>query len=69
MSEIALINERIFQLKREILRKQREIDGLKSEILRLEISKREMQMPEPIFEEEYFVIPKRVFESYLESIL
>ena len=41
MSEITLINESIFQLKREILRKQREIDGLKSEILKASKAKKQ----------------------------
>lgn len=35
--------------------------------LRLNVLKQEMQVPESQYPEEYFVIPKCILESYIES--
>lgn len=63
------INERILKKKREILKKQKEIESLKQDILSLEVLKQEMRIPDFALEEEYFIVPKRILESYFKSML
>jgi len=63
------IDEKIRQKKNEIAKKTQEIKKLRQDVLHLEILKSEMSIPEEtILREEYFVIPKRIVESYLESM-
>lgn len=57
------------QKKKEIEKKQKEIEELRLEIVHLNVLKQEARIIEPQYPEEYFVIPKSVLESYLESIL
>lgn len=65
---ILSIDEKIQQKRRELLKKQKEIAELRSEILSLEVLKRELCVPELVFEEEYFMVPRRIMESYFESL-
>lgn len=63
------IDEKIREKKNAIAKKTQEIKELRQDILQLEILKSEMRIPEEgLFQEEYFVIPKRIVESYLDSI-
>lgn len=63
------IDEKIREKKNQIIKKTQEIKSLRQDILHLEIMKSEMDIPaKPIFGEEYFVVPKRIVESYLESM-
>lgn len=59
----------ILQKKKKISQKQKEIKDLRQDILSLEILRQEMHISEPTFQEEYFIVPKRIVESYFESIL
>lgn len=61
------IDKKIKQKKKEIERKQKEIAQLRLEILHLDVLRQETRILEPQFPEEYFVIPKSIFESYIES--
>lgn len=64
------IDGKIREKKNEIFNKTQEIKKLRQDILQLEILKSEMNIPEePIFQEECFIVPKRIIESYLDSIL
>lgn len=63
------IDEKIREKKNAIAKKTQEIKELRQDILQLEILKSEMRIPEEgLFQEECFVIPKRIVESYLDSI-
>lgn len=63
------IDRKIILKKQEIEKKQKEIEELRLEILRLNVLKQEIRITEPYFPEEYFVIPKSILESYLESTM